>query len=438
MSDCNELKCCRSRGDVLLCKPRHVRSLNFGHSILELDTVRCSVPNGVLVIDEKVARIPCTEKGDYVRKWLETHENGRCHPSQFLGTSPTTTSQRSPILGNSRKRSRRKICRNRNATTKRPNNADHQESVGYSANCTTRSKPHCGYKEKNKEWESTSETQHTPPGREKVAIDETSPVLGTHCVFKKKRRKLQYGAKASISPECSKLYDYKITDINTKSITEPDDNRNNLKEMPAEQDKLKENLDTKSRTFIFSTEVKESPEKSQRSIETFSSSTQERLSFADSSSNNIDKNDSKIETDTSNNSKDEECDKLTSTSDSSNNLSNCIEDVDTQETTKTSQFSANKYLIPSRQPLTSLQLTIDDLDETYCLEAEIMQDQSTHLSTRISEVQSLNKTTQKTGSKSTQTDAIISTITTPSKKSPNRNVYAHLLDSGKKRRRPKK
>jgi len=435
MSDCNEQRCCRSRGDVLLCKPRHVRSLNFGHSILELDTVeRCPVPNRVLVIDEKVARIPCTEKGDYVRKWLETHENGRCHPSQFLGTSPTTTTQRSPILGNSRKRSRRKICRNGNATTKRPNNVDRQESVGYSANCTTPSKPHCGCKETSKEWESGSETQHTPPGREK-AIDETSPVLGTRRVFKKKRRKLKYGAEASVSPECSKLYDYKITD--TKSITEPDDNCNNLKEMSVEQDKLKENLDTKSRPFVFSIEVEESLEKSQRSIETFSPSTQERLSFADSSSNNIDKNDSKIETDTSNNSKDEECDKLTSTSDSSNNLSNCIEDADTQETTKTSQFSADKYLIPSRQPLTSLQLTIDDL-ETYCSEAEMMQDQSTHLSARISEVQSLNKTTQKTGSKSTQTDAIISTITTPSKKSPNRNVYAHLLDSGKKRRKPKK
>lgn len=414
-------------------KPRHVRSLNFGQSILELDGVeQRSLPNRVLVIDENVARIPCTEKSDYVRKWLEAHENGECDPpsrsSPVLGTSATTASRRSPILSNGRKRPRERI--NGNVTAK--SDADGQESAGRSANCTTRS--HC--KEKIVKWECMNETQQTPPGIERVA-DETSPVLGvtSYRVFKKKKRRLQYEPKDRVSPKCS----HKITNINIKSVMELDGTHNNLRKMFAkEEDKSEKNLDIKdTRTLVFSTEVRESPEKYQGYIEALSSPTQEKLSFADSSSNNTDKNDSRIETGTSNSSKDEECDKLTSTPSSSNNLSNFIEDTDTQETTKMPQLT-DKNLIPSGKQLDTSQLIIDDLNETYCSEAEMMQNQSTRLSARISEVPSLNKTTQKTGSKSTQTDLIISTITTPSKKSPDRSFYARLLDSGKKRRKPKK
>jgi hypothetical protein len=116
-----------------------------------------------------------------------------------------------------------------------------------------------------------------------------------------------------------------------------------------------------------------------------------------------------------------------------------IEEVDTQEATQKSQFSmSDKSLTPSKQSIMSLQLAADDLDETYCSEVEIMQDQSIHLSAKISEVPSLDKITQKTGNRSTQTDVIISTITTPSKKSPDKSMYAYLLNSEKKCRKPKK
>ncbi|XP_024889814.1 uncharacterized protein LOC112466135 [Temnothorax curvispinosus] len=440
MSDCDRPSCSLiPRGDVLprVVKPRHVRrSLNFGQSILELGAVERRRParNGVLVIDENVARIPCTEKGDYVRKWLETHENGeRNDPSQLspvLGTTAsatTTASRRSPILSKGRKRPRGKIGVNRNATARRqPGNADRQEVAEHSANCK---KPRCGCKKSAKYGECNSEGQHTPPGAEKTA-DESSPVLGTtsHRVFKKRKKKLQYEPENGVSPRCSKSHDNcKITGINVKSTTEPDGKRNNLS---AVQDKLGKNLDAKA--LVFSTEVRESPEKYQGCIETFSSPIQERLSFADSSSSNkTDKGNTKIETGTSNGSEDEECDELTSASSNSDKLSNFIEETDTQ---------ADKNLIPSGQPFTSLQLITDDSNETYCSEAEMMRDRSTHLSAMISEVTSVNKTTQKTASKSAtqQTDAIISTITTPSKKSPDKSMHARLLDSGKKRRKPKK
>ncbi|XP_077276150.1 uncharacterized protein LOC143904976 [Temnothorax americanus] len=444
MSECDRPSCSRvPRGDVLprVVKPRHVRSLNFGQSILELGAVERRRParNGVLAIDENVARIPCTEKGDYVRKWLETHENGERDPSQLspvLGTTAsatTTASRRSPILSNGRKRPRGKIGINRNATARRqPGNADRQEVAEHSANCT---KPRCGCKKSARCGECTSEGQHTPPGAENTS-DESSPVLGTvsHRVFKKRRRKLRYESENGVSLGCSKSHDCKIAGINIKSTTEPDVKRNDLS---ADQDKLGKNLDAKA--LVFSTEVRESPEKYQGCIETFSSPIQERLSFADSSSSNkTDKGNTKIETGTSNGSEDEECDELASASSNSDNLSNFIEETDTQ---KTSQFSmADKNFIPSGQPFASLRLINDDSSETYCSEAEMMQDRSTRLSTMISEVTSVNKTTQKTASKSAtqQTDAIISTITTPSKKSPDKSVHARLLDSGKKRRKPKK
>ncbi|KYQ54739.1 Vacuolar protein sorting-associated protein 28 like protein [Trachymyrmex zeteki] len=437
MSDYNKLDCSRSSGSALVCnvRPRHVRSLNFGQSILELNAIdQYCVPNRVLIIDDNVAHIPCTEKKDYVRKWLETHENSRRDPSQeSTGLETSTTMdidlQTSPILGNGRKRFSRKICVNRNASERRQGNVDHQENAGHSANCIIQSndKPNCKYKKKSKEDKSMSETQLTSPGTEKIAVDEMSPVLGTYRTFKKKRRKKRkYKAEDNVSPESSKLHNHKILSSNIKSITEPDSYCNNLREVPVDQDKLENNLDTKTKTFITWTEAKESPEKYQRYIETLSPSTQEKLSFADSSSNKTHENDSRIEAGTNSDSKDEECNKLINTPSSNNDRSHFIEDVDTQETAKTSQFSiVDKDSSPSGQQF--------DLDKT---KAEMILNQSIPLSTKISEVQSLNKTTQKT-EKSIQT-AIISTITTPSRKSPDRNMFTYLLDSGKKRRKLKK
>ncbi|EGI66960.1 hypothetical protein G5I_04476 [Acromyrmex echinatior] len=438
MSNYNEIGCSHSGASALMCnvKPRHVRSLNFGQSILELKPIdQCCVSNSV-VIDDNVVHIPYTEKKDYVRKWLETLENSRCdsQASTVLETSTTTTFQTSPILGNGRKRLSKKICVNRNASERKQGNMDYQGSAGHSANYTMQSnKPNHGCKKKSKENKSMNKTQLIPSGMKKIAVHETSPVLGTHRTLKKKRRKkLYYKAENSASPESSKLHDHKISSLNVKSIMESDtviSYCNNLREIPVDQNKLENNLDTKTKTKTFIwTEERESPEKYQRYIETLSPSTQERLSFADSSSNKTNKNDSKIEIGTNSDSEGEEYNKLTNTSSSNNDLSHFIEDVETQETAKTSQFSiVDKYSIPSRQSF--------DLDETYS-KTETMLNQSIPLSTKISEIQSLNKTTQKTG-KSTQT-AIISTITTPSRKSPDRNMFTHLLDSGKKRRKPKK
>ncbi|XP_011637410.1 uncharacterized protein LOC105427405 isoform X2 [Pogonomyrmex barbatus] len=444
MSNYNETSCIHSRRDKLPrnARPRHVRCLNFGHAILELDVVEQHfASNRVVVIDENVARIPCTEKENYVRKWLETHENGETDSSESSSVPAMTTSasEKSPILSKSRKRPRGKVCINRNATVKRLSNDECQNDVRYSVNYTIPFKPYEREENSEDKQNHVSKLQYTPPCIEKVVADEMSPVLGR--VYKKTRRKLQYELEYGISPKHLKLYDHKITDM--KLITEPDNNCNNLKETPVDYNKLQENLDISAGT----PNTNKSSEKYQRCIETFSSPTQEKLSFVDSSNNLTDKSNSEIETSVNNNSKDEEHDEFLSIHSSSNNLNNLIEDFDTQEDTQeniktsrlssSSNFSVNKAPILSEQPFIISQLITNDSDETYCSEAEMMLNQGICLSAMISEVPSLNKTTQKTSNKSTQ-EAIISTITTPSKKSPDENMYAHLLNSGKKRRKPKK
>lgn len=454
MSECIESSCSHSSRDASFdAKPRHVRRLNFGKSILALDAPKQdSTSDRALVIDQNVVHIPCTEKRDYVRMWLETQGNdvasndNLSQSSPVLGTS-TDTSKKSPILVNSRKRPRKKIDINTHATVKKVDNVDSHDNAEHSTSCMLQSKLDYRNKEKNEnQQECLSETHSTPSCADKIT-DETSPVL----IHYKKRRKLQHESDDGISPKYLKLHNNKVTNANINPIIKLDNNHSILREM--DYDKLEENADGKIKTVPFSSEVKESSEKHKQM---FLSPIQE-LNFEDSSSNNTDKKIPNIEIDTSNDSKDDECNQLSNTqssssnndecnelsniqsSSSNNNLSDLIEDVDTQETVKTSQLSKpNKSLILSRQPFTFLQLTADHSDKTYCSGAETIQDENTPLSAKISQVPSFNKTTQKTDSKSNQTDAIISTITTPSKKSPDKSMYTQLLDSGKKRRKSKK
>nr|XP_050846817.1 uncharacterized protein LOC127062426 isoform X3 [Vespula vulgaris] len=89
-------------------KPKYVKRLNFGQSIINLNTVdRLKKPDGnKFVINENVARIPSTEKEDFVRKWIEIHNNnddltnkGSYQSSPILGASISIQAQTSPILG---------------------------------------------------------------------------------------------------------------------------------------------------------------------------------------------------------------------------------------------------------------------------------------------------------------------------------------------------
>ncbi|XP_029674593.1 uncharacterized protein LOC115242442 [Formica exsecta] len=437
MSECIESSCSHSSRDASCdIKPRHVRRLKFGKSILKLDAAEqvSSNSNRILVIDQNVAHIPCTEKRDYVRMWLETQGNDvissddLSQSSPVLGTSATKTSKKSPVLAGSRKRPRKKIGINRPATVKKVDNS--QENAGHSVDCRLQSKLDYKNEERNEnQQEGLSETHCTPPCVEKVA-DEISPVLNIH--YKEKRRKLQHEPEDGNSPKCLKFHNNKVTSTNINPVIELDNNHSILREISLDYDKLEENV----KTVSFLSEAKKS---SVECRQVFLSLTHDRLSFEDSSSNNTDKKIPNIEIDTSDDSKDDECNELSNTqSSSNNNLSNFIEEADTQETAKTSQLSIpNESWIPSRQSFTFLQLTANDLDKTNCSEAETIHNENTPLSAKISQIPSF-KTTQKTDNKSIQTDAIISTITTPSKKSPDKSIYAHLLDSGKKRRRFKK
>ncbi|XP_015430731.1 PREDICTED: uncharacterized protein LOC107187211 isoform X2 [Dufourea novaeangliae] len=100
-------------------KPSHVRRLNFGQSILTLNVVRQfhGQKDGALLLDGNVATIPCTEKGEFVRKWIEAHRDrvpesdesaSTSTVSPVLGLASTKRVMGSPIVGNNRKRARMK------------------------------------------------------------------------------------------------------------------------------------------------------------------------------------------------------------------------------------------------------------------------------------------------------------------------------------------
>lgn len=434
MSDCIGSSSSSSRGGASRNKPSHVKCLNFGQSILELDVADqpgCFVTsNRALIIEQNVAHIPCTEKKDYVRKWIETHENDGPDVSDNLPqVSPIREKSEicgsSPILGNSRQRHSKSICINRHALVRSLGDTNDQEqNVQCSENRMTLDR---GGKEENQnKQEYLNMTQCTPPCTEVIA--DVSPVLGTHSYsYKRTRRKLQYETKDYILSKRLKLHDDKITNTHIELVGEKS------------VDKLEEDSSSSVKETVFQIEVEESPEKFHMcTIANISlSQTPQKLSSEDSSSHN-NKINSKIEIDTSDESNEGEY-KFTSTNSNINNdsLSNIVEEIDTQDmlpVVRTTQH-LSKSLFTSRSQSKASQLLANDPNETYCSDAEILQDESTHLSAKISLVPSLTR--ELTESKSTQTP-VISTISTPSKVSPDETMYARLLDSGKKPYKAKK
>lgn len=423
-------------------KPSHVKRLNFGQSVLDLDIVEpsgCTL-NRSLVINQDIARIPCTEKGDYVRKWIETHRDDMCDTSSgsfqlspVLGRTPTETpSERSPILGNSKKLTRKKtrIDRHNKAIAKSTDHVDFHESAEHSADIFIRSTTTYGGEEENEnEQNHAHSSQHTPRCIKRTIID-VSPVIGTrhHLSSHQERQgQLYHGLRNYNFQKRLKRDDDKdkTTHVNLSIKTD-----NKL-------ETVRENLSMEVDVNSSSSETTENPGKWHKYTDTFRLLTEARLNFENNSSDSIDsKSNSKIEIDSSDNSNNKSLNKSPSTPNSNNGDSNIIEEVDTQEHASTIA-DIPQLSIPisssstSKAPSKSLQLI--DRNETFCSEPEIIQNPSTHLSAEISQVPSL-----KQGAVSSQTDCIISSITTPTKTSQNEITYAYLLDSGKKRRKPKK
>jgi len=303
------------------------------------------------------------------------------------------------------------------------------------------SEPDCEKEEEREnKWACSNEIRCMSPCTEQVAGNESSPVLSTRLFSRKKNWKRSLCILEDVAS--SKRLKSHEANISVNPTARSDDDLDTLREIPADCKRLGEDLNvTVKKAALFSIGTKKNPEKFDVA---FSSPErlQEKLSLEDSSSSNVNKDNSNIEIETSDNEEivnsNERYNGTSSSQSSNSNLSDIIaEDIDTQEVTKTSRFFIpNKSLIPSRRLFVSSQLATDNLNETYCSEAEMM---STHLSAKISQVpSSLKENTQKTNNKSTQSEAIISSITTPSKKSPDKTMHNYLLDSGKKRRKPKK
>lgn len=417
-------------------KPNYVKRLNFGQSILELDVLQRPQQSSNRVLhglDRNVTGIPCTGKEDYVRKWIEVHEDkeigGRsCDPSKdasrlspVLGTSKTNAQEESPVLGRSARRFKKWTRANKRAVTTAGSTGDancQEQSARCTINCAVRCKLNYGNGEENgnkqeieRRREHVNKIQRTPSCTERIVTDKSCILSTRSSSPKKKRRKLWYDSKKDIPTKHLMLYENKSTNSHVDVI------------MDSDSDKVKE--------AILSIEEEESPERSETCA--VLSRAQEKPNSDDSSSDN-NKETPKIE-DTSYDSKDKDCNESSSTN-SNYNKSNIIEEVDTQDMIE--ETVQVKSLVISRPPNLSQQAT-NPSNETYCSEAEMMLNQSTErLSAKISGTPSGVLSRDTAGNKSTQTP-VISTITTPSKTSLDKTVYARLYDSGGKRRyKPKK
>ncbi|CAK9821137.1 hypothetical protein ANTPLA_LOCUS11149 [Anthophora plagiata] len=187
-------------------KPSHVRRLNFGQSILTLNVVKQfqGQKDGALLINGNVASIPCTEKGDFVRKWIETHNGIVFDAEEAPQSSPvlglpvsTELTKTSPVFGDRRKRAREKATLNNNAidNVERTRSNDQVNAAGkqcfhFTAGCNKRMRMDTGTdrKENIRRNLFNSNSDNVPT----EMVDATSsPILdhNSSYSFKRKQRK---------------------------------------------------------------------------------------------------------------------------------------------------------------------------------------------------------------------------------------------------------
>lgn len=417
-------------------KPRHVRKLNFGQSILAANVVNQfgEQRNGRLIIDRSVTRIPCMEKGEFVRKWVETHGNNDLNrteesrlTSPILGSSATKRAERSPILGNRRKRARGKASLNNDTikTTKRvcQNDGNAQTSISVS---------------KRLEFTAVSGEREKETGKENISNSSysafnTSPVLdrNSYCSYEKRRRR--------------ENVDTNMNSVVLGNIGNTEHSRRKPEIICSERqlmliNKLKRDIETSN----LESRINRDPTPLEEPIVPSSPVLQTKLNIVDSPRET--KDNVRIETESSNEDWSNCNDRVYINSDSEKSLVDQIEDVDTQDAVPNlaNCKSMRSLRIPSPKPASiRMETSSRDSDETFYFKAEATQLQTlpsfcsvSSPSQRISQVSS--QTNNPGDNKSSLTDIIISMETSPEKSNSDPIMSLHLLDSGKKRRKPKK
>lgn len=481
-------------------KPSHVRRLNFGHTILTLDVVEefQGQKDGALTIDRNVAIIPRTEKGEFVRKWIETHSisalgsDGSSPSSPILGSSFTECSKTSPIFGNTRKRTRERDSSNNISTNSieracSDNRRDrcNKRIFDSSVHSLTRAKGDANDKKENIRRNLFNFQSST---RVTASNADTSPVLDKNVYsYKRRRRKFKEEgshrkaldrienkcAKSNVSPlplcamprnvNASPILDrnsyvYKRKRRKPMESSYADTNMNsvmscNLGNVQHMESKCKIMGTQKRRTLIRKLEssleydniepsVGKDSKNLENSIESDSSVSGSKLNIEDSPKDVRDP--AKMEIESSDEYNDECKDVVHINSDTDEELSDRIEDADTQDDAIPTREIRNCGLkhgifrLAPKSASVSSQMSNNDSDRTFFSKAEEhgCTVSNSGPSQKISQISS--QANYLTDNKSSQIATLITTDSSPQRANPDPFAQLSLLDSGKKRKKPKR
>ncbi|XP_053979073.1 uncharacterized protein LOC128876607 isoform X2 [Hylaeus volcanicus] len=494
-------------------KPSHVRKLNFGQTILTLDVVKQfhGQKDGALVIDEKVATIPCTEKNELVRNWIESHRDRVLDSDESSQTSPILCSagtkhvekspifdtrrdlaEKSPIFDTRRKRIRG--TKNLNSTVidsinyecsnhgKSQINKEVIKVPAENNKCVKGDAMHKKENVKRNLFNFESSMNHIKGGNA-----DTSPVLDkSNYSYKRRRRKFtdessprtvldrienkQANRNVISSPIFTRIQDVKMSPILDKSSYSHKKKRRRLKETNLEEtgssyvdgnmnsinsqhleNKGKIMCSQKQLTLIKRLEdsfqndhlesvVSKSSTIVEDSIASDSPVSEVKVNIEDSPKDVQDM--AKIEIESSNDDDDHFTGFVNVNSDVDKDLSDRIDDVDTQDLNPITEF--HKYDLMRRLSIhapksasISSQTSTKDSDQTFFSKGEDLRcllpsvDPSQRISQISSQVIDLSD-------KSTETRGMITMDESPERANLDPSMQITLLDSGKKKRKPKR
>ncbi|KOC68975.1 hypothetical protein WH47_09532 [Habropoda laboriosa] len=409
-------------------KPSHVRKLNFGQSILTLNVVKQfhGQKDGALLIDGNVASIPCTEKGDFVRKWIETHNDVFHNFEETPRSSPvlglpalTETTKTSPVFGDRRKRTREKAERTR---SNHSINLSGKRSFHSSIRCNkrTRMDGNCGKENIRRNLFSPNSVSFSS----RTLDAPSSPILNSTSSYSYKRKRRKLNGEDSDRKALDQI-DNKNIKTNATSPLICSKGRHREKGSPI--------LDRNSQ--FYETRRKKIWEKnvaiSDQVESTFTDSNINPTAFSGSKNKEYDGRNRKDVPGTNN--------------DTEKEFSDEIEDADTQDAAlvaKSRNHGSTRHLLLASIPSSIRSQTSNkDSDRTFFSDAERPRFTFPCVQSSQKISQASTKLTNRTNNKSSQTGIIISTETSP------RRIYVDssmqltttsLLDSGKKRKKSKR
>lgn len=477
-------------------KPNHVRRLNFGQSILTLNVVEQfqGQKDGVLLIEKNVADIPYIEKGDFVHKWIETHVNYAIDSKETSSvldhTSVTTDHQSSitdstrtsPIFGNqcTNKFIREKVKLENNAINNIENihSNDSQNTSIKESGSSKRMRIDNNDKKKNIRRKLFDSQSITVPYESSDA--NVSPILVKNSYsYKRSRRKYeeenaQRKALDSIENKyvtndvtTSPLIHTKIYKVKKSPILIKNSYKRKRTEQKKEIQEIENNyvnsdinsmnscnsieVPLKKKWEILNSQKKHAllkkledgfnhlnySEKDLESSESCSSMYKKILNIEDSPKEIKDVVKIEIET-----SEDEDNDSINNTVNISNDTDNDssihdnIEDTDTDYINK--NHNRNLAFPVSKCTSINSQISDKDSDVTFFLKGEQLSHKFINVRSSQKISQFSTQVTNITDNISSQTGIIINTKTPPQETLADASVQLTILDSGKKRRKPKK